>query len=78
MAIIDEMENRSLAWTFPHFWPQRAAALIETGIGELVRCWFAVLNAFDESGYDVGYKTHPGESIFGGVTSGTSPAATGG
>ncbi len=58
----------ALAWPYAYPWPQRPAGLIEEAFAELARRWKPILDAFDESGVDVGFEIHPGEDLFDGAT----------
>ena len=58
----------SLAFPYLYPWPQRPEGLIEEAFKELGRRWTPILNAYEESGVDVGYEIHPGEDVFDGAT----------
>ena len=58
----------SLAFPYLYPWPQRPDGLIEEAFKELGRRWTPILNAYEDSGVDVGYEIHPGEDVFDGAT----------
>lgn len=58
----------SLAFPYLYPWPQRPEGLIEEAFKELGRRWTPILNAYEDSGVDVGYEIHPGEDVFDGAT----------
>lgn len=58
----------ALAWPYLYPWPQRPAGLVETAFDELAKRWRPILDAFDESGVDVGFEIHPGEDLHDGET----------
>jgi len=58
----------SLAFPYLYPWPQRAPGLIDEAFAELGRRWTPILNAYEDSGVDVGYEIHPGEDVFDGAT----------
>ncbi|MEL7312679.1 MAG: sugar phosphate isomerase/epimerase [Pseudomonadota bacterium] len=58
----------ALLWPYVYPWPQRPAALVDEGFGELAKRWRPILDAFDVAGVDVCYELHPGEDLHDGVT----------
>ncbi len=58
----------ALAWPYLYPWPPRPAGLIETAFDELARRWRPILDAYDETGVDIGFELHPGEDLFDGAT----------
>jgi len=58
----------SLAWPYVYPYPQRPAGLVEAAFTELANRWKPILDAYDESGVDVGFEIHPGEDVFDGAS----------
>lgn len=58
----------SFLWPYMYPWPQRPAGLIEEGFQELAKRWTPILDAFEESGVDIGYEIHPGEDLHDGTS----------
>lgn len=58
----------ALAFPYLYPWPQRPAGLIEEAFTELAKRWKPILDAYEDSGCDVGYEIHPGEDVFDGIT----------
>ncbi|KAA9357316.1 sugar phosphate isomerase/epimerase family protein [Larkinella humicola] len=58
----------ALLWPYMYPWPQRPQGLVTTAFQELGNRWKPILDAFDESGVNVGYELHPGEDLHDGVT----------
>lgn len=58
----------ALLWPFVYPWPQRPQGLVTTAFQELANRWKPILDAFDESGVNVGYELHPGEDLHDGIT----------
>lgn len=58
----------ALAFPYLYPWPQRPAGLIEEAFTQLAKRWKPILDAYEDSGCDVGYEIHPGEDVFDGIT----------
>ena len=58
----------SLAFPYLYPFPQRPAGLVEEAFTELGKRWKPILNAYEDSGCDIGYEIHPGEDVFDGAT----------
>lgn len=58
----------ALLWPTVYPWPQRPAGLVDTGFTELANRWLPILDAFEDSGVDIGFELHPGEDVHDGVT----------
>jgi len=58
----------ALAWPFIYPWPPRPAGLIDEAFAELGSRWKPILDAYENSGVDLGFEIHPGEDVHDGVT----------
>ena len=57
-----------MAFPYTYPWPQRPDGLIEEAFAELGKRWVPILNAYRDNGVTIGFKIHPGEDVFDGVT----------